>query len=77
MTAIDSTVWGAQTRSSSRGRAVLVNQSAASILPADAIEPARSNDAEAAVRGRFAGGGGNARATGLGDFDRTSRRCFS
>jgi hypothetical protein len=30
----------------SRGRAVLVNQSAESILPADAIEPARSNDAE-------------------------------
>jgi hypothetical protein len=30
----------------SRGRAVLVNQSAESILPADAIEPAWSNDAE-------------------------------
>jgi hypothetical protein len=39
-------VWGAQTRSSSRGHAVLVNQSAELIPSAHAIEPARSNDAE-------------------------------
>jgi hypothetical protein len=43
---LDGSVWGAQTRSPSRGRAVFVNQSAESILPADAIEPARGNDAE-------------------------------
>lgn len=43
---LDERVWGAQTRSPSGGRTVLVNQSAESIPPADAIEPARSNDAE-------------------------------
>jgi hypothetical protein len=39
-------LWGAQTRSPSRRHAVLVNQSAESIPPAHAIDPARSNDAE-------------------------------
>ena len=39
-------LWGAQTRSPSRGHAVLVNQSAESILPANVIEPPRNNYAE-------------------------------